>query len=70
MTDEVIPWILKELREGRTPKYHPFAKALEQQNASWKHAVTAGRIRCAKDLAHGSVHERMELLPLTSIVVR
>lgn len=40
------------------------------EDASWKHAVTAGRIRCAKDLAHGSVRERMELLPLTSIVVR
>ena len=34
MTDEVIPWILKELREGRIPKYHPFAKALEQQKAA------------------------------------
>ena len=34
MVEEVIPWMLNELKEGRTPKYHPFSAALEQQNKS------------------------------------
>lgn len=32
MTEKVIPWILNELKEGRTPKYHPYAGLLEQHN--------------------------------------
>lgn len=40
------------------------------EKGNLKDAVIAGLIRCVKDLARGSVRERMELLPLTSIVVR
>ena len=31
MNEEVVPWMLKELRSGRTPKYHPFSGVVEKR---------------------------------------
>ena len=32
MLEEVIPWIINEMRNGRKPKYNPFASILERQH--------------------------------------
>ena len=32
MVNEVIPWIVSELKKGRVPKYNPFSGVLEQRD--------------------------------------
>ncbi len=41
MVEEVIPWIINEMQNGRRPKYNPFAAILERQHCVEKcHEIT------------------------------